>query len=217
MKHKYLLISYILVIAATYITLRMGGCCFKNHQFPEVDSFDMTAINERIRADSLIIATLTHENDSLDSVKQKTITIVKHEVKRVKTHNEVIDYIRAELEDTTSINIVVVERDSFYMIKAKYGQELYNVFYERIAYKELYRISEKQLLLMDSMFVTCSMSADSLYNAILHLGKDYNTLKANYDALKIIIDEKDRKIKNRNLIIIGDKIIIGFLGWLLIR
>lgn len=198
MKTKYLIITIILALCIGLLIPRFSGCCFKKHDPIEIEPIDNSQLWEQIRYDSIIIATLSHAYDSLEQVKQKKITIVRNEVKRIKSTSEIIEYIGKELGDTGLVKAVLIGNDSFIVFSIKCAQKIYNAFYERISYKELYFITEEQLKLQDSSLIICLNDVDSLVTKFRTVEQQNKLLGQQNKDLNLDITKLNKKVKNRN-------------------
>jgi hypothetical protein len=201
MNWKLLVISLLSGICLAIVFCKFNGCCFKEHEPVVIDSLETASLKEKIRNDLIAIDFLRNKVDSLEIAKQKTITVFKNEVKRVKSASEITAYLEKELGDTNSVEIITIRNDSFLKIDYSYGQKIYNTFFECLSYKNLYAMTEQQLKFQDSALIICLDDVDSLMMSFLTVEQQNNLFRVENKTLRDDLEKKDRKNQQKNKVI----------------
>jgi hypothetical protein len=172
---------------------------------PQPEQIDVSSLINKIHSDSIIIAGLGAKKDSIYTIYVLKKEFVKTHVNSLKTHDQITTYLNDVLRDSTAVYF----SDSNYTIKGIYGNALYNAFFEAFSYKELNELCEMQLNLIDSAFAICLNDVDSLVSSIYEAKRINEGLMMDNRIKDGRIEKLEKKVKNRNRIIIGLVSILG--------
>jgi len=203
MKKPLIIIAVVLILIFSGMILQK--VCTKKPT-PELQpTYDISYLMNKIHSDSIIIAGLGAKKDSIHTIYALKKEFVKTSVNAFKTHDQITTYLNDVLNDSQAVYFA----DSSYTIKGIYGNALYNSFFEAFSYKELNELCEMQLNLIDSAFVICLNDVDSLVSSIYEAKRINEGLMMDNRIKDGRIEKLEKKVRNRNRIIIGLVTILG--------
>ena len=164
-----------------------------------VNHFNIDSLINKIRSDSITIATLRLQKDSVNTIYITKKESVKTHLNSPKTSDQITTYLNDVLKDSQAVYFA----DSNYIIKGLHGNAVYNAFYSSGAYKELNELCEYQLELGDSMLVIALNDIDSLRAGIINAKSINEDLLFRNEQLERKIDRKNKVIGILSGVVVG--------------